>query len=148
MSMLESSRVDEVVVDVLVVEDEADMRTGIVELLDSAELAVAWAANGAEALELIDAGVRPRLLLLDMQMPVMDGWAFLAERRRRNELKAVPVLLTTALDRVQIFPADVVACLQKPVAPEQLLDIVRKYAHPEPVVSSQEHCLRALTAAR
>jgi CheY-like chemotaxis protein len=127
------SESEQVVVDVLVVEDDEEMRTGMVELLDSEQLAVGWATNGREALKLVEAGVRPRLLVLDMQMPVMDGWKFLEERRTHEVLREVPVLLTTGLDRVQILPSDVVACLHKPVEPDVLLDVVRQYAHSEPV---------------
>ena len=140
----------QVLVDVLVVEDDADMRNGIVDLLDSEGLAVAWAANGREALELADAGVRPRLLLLDMQMPVMDGWTMLEERRNHPVLRSVPVVLTTALDRLHIVPNDVVACLQKPVDPDRLLEIVEQHAHAEPVLrsgaGSHAHYLDALSA--
>jgi CheY-like chemotaxis protein len=141
---------DRWVVDVLVVEDEADMRAGIVELLDGDGFAVGWAANGQEALDLIEEGVRPRLLLLDMQMPVMDGWTLLELRRNHPVLRGVPVVLTTALDRLHIVPDDVVACLQKPVDPDRLLDVVRQHAHAEPVLRAaaggHTHYLHALSA--
>jgi CheY-like chemotaxis protein len=140
----------QVVVDVLVVEDDADMRANMVELLDADHLAVAWAGNGSEALELIEAGVRPRLLLLDMQMPVMDGWTLLEQRRNHPVLRTIPVVLTTGLDRLHIVPGDVVACVQKPVDPDQLIDLVRQHAHVEPVVRPADggyaHYLHALSA--
>jgi CheY-like chemotaxis protein len=152
MSNQGGSEKGQVVVDVLVVEDDADMRAGMVELLDEAGLAVGWAANGREALDLTEAGVRPRLLLLDMQMPVMEGWTLLEQRRKHPVLRSVPVILTTALDRLHIVPNDVVACLQKPVDPDQLIEIVRQHAHAEPVLrsaaGSHAHYLDALSAMR
>ncbi len=152
MPTKQSSVSEQVVVDVLVVEDDEETRTGMVELLDSEELAVGWAANGAEVFRLVDAGVRPRLLLLDMQMPVMDGWTFLKERRNHSVLGAVPVLLTSGLDRLQVVPGEVVAFLSKPVAPEALLEVVRQYAHPQPIVRAvpggHDYYLHALSEAR
>jgi CheY-like chemotaxis protein len=121
----------QVVVDVLVVEDDPEMRAATLELLDGAGYAVAWAANGAEVFDLVRAGVRPRLLLLDMQMPVLDGWAFLERRRKYRWLRSIPVVLTTALDRVQLVPDDVVAFMQKPVDPQRLLEMVRRHTRPD-----------------
>jgi CheY-like chemotaxis protein len=141
---------DRLVVDVLVVEDDADMRAGMVDLLDGDGLAIAWASNGREAIDLIEQGVRPRLLLLDMQMPIMDGWTMLERRRNHPVLRGVPVVLTTGLDRLHIVPDDVVACLQKPVDPDRLLDLVRQHASAEPVLraraGSHTHYLHALSA--
>jgi CheY-like chemotaxis protein len=146
MPTLETPENSQVVVDVLVVEDDGETRTGMVELLDAAELAVAWAANGREALELIRAGVRPRLLMLDMQMPIMDGWMVLARRRKDPLLRSIPVVLTTGLDRVQVAPGEVVACLQKPTDPDRVLEIVRQYAvsYPPTIGRSHGHYLDAL----
>ena len=59
-------------------------RDGLVSLLEAEGFPVRSAGNGREALDLLEsAAVAPRLILLDLMMPVMDGWQFLAERRRR-----------------------------------------------------------------
>jgi CheY-like chemotaxis protein len=60
---------------ILVVDDDPTILATIAELLDLEGYAVATAANGAEALEYVRRD-SPRLVLLDMRMPVMDGWAF------------------------------------------------------------------------
>jgi CheY-like chemotaxis protein len=141
----------QVVVDALVVDDDPEMRTAMTELLDGAGFAVAWAGNGAEVFELIRAGVRPRVLLLDMQMPVLDGWSFLERRRKYRFLRSIPVVLTTALDRVQLVPDDVVAFVQKPVDPDRLVDVVRRHARTDrkepPTRQSHSYYLNALVGS-
>jgi CheY-like chemotaxis protein len=148
MAILGKRAEKQVVVDALVVEDDPEMRTAMLELLDGAGFAAAWASNGAEVFDLVRAGVRPRVLLLDMQMPVLDGWSFLERRRKYRWLRSVPVVLTTALDRVQLVPDDVVAFLQKPVDPDRLLDLVRRHARPDgqqpPARQSHAYYLNAL----
>jgi CheY-like chemotaxis protein len=62
---------------ILVVDDEAVTRASLATLLARAGYQVMSAANGAEALQVLRAGQRPDLVLLDMIMPVSDGWAFL-----------------------------------------------------------------------
>jgi CheY-like chemotaxis protein len=58
---------------ILVVDDDPTIRAAVAELLEVEDYAVAVAANGMEALEIV-ARVRPRLVVLDMRMPVLDGW--------------------------------------------------------------------------
>src|SRR3954454_633664 len=72
-----SPSVEAVPIDVLVIEDDGLVRQTMTEVLDDAGYAVANGENGQDALDLIDAGVEPRLILLDLRMPVMDGWEFL-----------------------------------------------------------------------
>lgn len=88
---------------VLVVDDQADVRLLLSHLLRAAGLAVVEAADGPEALALLDAGERAEVIVLDVQMPDMDGWTTLEEIRRRRG-PSTPVLLCT----VKSSPADVV----------------------------------------
>src|SRR5690242_17682160 len=72
--------------DVLVVEDDAEALTGVLDVLRFEGLSAEGARDGGEALEMLKAGASPNLLLLDLTMPVMDGWEFC----RRLEEPDVP----------------------------------------------------------
>jgi CheY-like chemotaxis protein len=113
------------IVDVLVVEDEPELRDTVAELLDDIGLAVATAAHGGEALALVDGRLRPRLILLDLEMPVMDGWEFLRERKQRPELRATPIALFTSKDDEPIVRHQVDTRIEKPAAMKELLAAVQ-----------------------
>jgi len=80
---------------ILVVEDEPDIADILSAYLERAGLRVARAENGRRALDL-HLSLNPDLLLLDVQMPVMDGWRVLSELRHRGD---TPVIMLTALDQ-------------------------------------------------
>ena len=85
---------------ILVVEDDFAIRETIFEVLDCEGFRVTCAANGAEALlrldEAFEAGDCPGLILLDLMMPVMDGWEFRQAQRRDPRLAAIPVIVLSA----------------------------------------------------
>jgi CheY-like chemotaxis protein len=82
---------------VLVVEDDADIRESVRELLESEGLTVSVAANGREALaHLNEAETLPDLVLLDLMMPVMDGFAFRERQRADTRLAGIPVVVLSA----------------------------------------------------
>ena len=83
--------------DVLIVEDELEMRELIRHALEKHGWKVAEASNGAAGLAEVDRAV-PRMILLDLNMPVMDGFTFLQELRTRAECRDVPVVVLTARD--------------------------------------------------
>ncbi len=83
--------------DVLVVDDDDDTRQRLRQGLEKNGWGVAEAANGHEALDEVDRAL-PRLILLDLAMPVMDGFEFLRRLRERPGCGAVPVVVLTALD--------------------------------------------------
>jgi CheY-like chemotaxis protein len=87
----------------------------------------AMAANGREALDYLRRGSAPRLILLDLMMPVMDGWEFRREQQRDPAIADVPVVVLSALDRGRA--ADVIAddFLKKPLDFDRLLRLVRSY---------------------
>ena len=80
---------------VLVVEDNDDLRGLLRDVLDDAGFEVEAVANGAEALEIVH-DWQPAAIVLDLMMPVMDGAAFLRERRQVPGLASVPALVLTA----------------------------------------------------
>ncbi len=81
---------------ILIVDDDATILISVAELLELEGYAVATAANGAGALELTHS-LRPLLLLLDMRMPVLDGWAYAREVRHRGLAPRI-VIMTAAQD--------------------------------------------------
>jgi CheY-like chemotaxis protein len=85
------------------------------------------AANGEEALRLLAAGPAPDLILLDMLMPVLDGWHFL--ERLRQEATRPPVVVTTAAGVLSREWAEAHGCagfVRKPVETDELLAEVRR----------------------
>jgi len=91
---------------VLLVDDDLDIREILPETLADMGFDVVTAANGLEALTLVgQMPVRPSVILLDLMMPVMDGYGFLEERRKKPEIASIPVAIITAghgIDKVRI----------------------------------------------
>lgn len=111
---------------ILVVEDEADLRALMVGLLEGDGYEAVGASNGEEALALLRAGtVRPCLILLDLMMPRMDGWAFRAAQRRDPALAPIPVVVVTGYgSQLETRPLGAVATVAKPFNLDALLEIV------------------------
>jgi CheY-like chemotaxis protein len=116
---------------VLVVEDEADLRTSLVELLSVWGYRVSSARDGVEALERLRAGQEPVLMLLDLQMPVMNGDQVLAEVSRHPPERPLRIIVLSAnLDVERREGLDhVAAALNKPVLPERLHATVDAEVH-------------------
>jgi len=81
---------------ILVVDDDPTILATVSEVLDMEGFAVMTATNGAEALVAVDQAV-PSLVLLDMRMPVLDGWGFMRAIRARG-LNLTVVVMTAAAD--------------------------------------------------
>lgn len=79
--------------EILVVEDDADIREDLADLLRDRGYRVATAGNGAEALEYLRSRCRPCMILLDLMMPVMNGWEFRRRLLADRDLAQVPVVL-------------------------------------------------------
>jgi CheY-like chemotaxis protein len=115
---------------VMIVEDDRDLRESITEVLEDNEYCPIAAANGKEAMEqLKSSSEKPCVILLDIMMPVMDGWQFRAAQERDPELSEIPVIVLTAHGNIEeaesgMHPA---ACLKKPVALEVLLGTVEQF---------------------
>jgi CheY-like chemotaxis protein len=108
--------------DVLVVDDDPDLRESIAEILRLRGYRVRTCSNGKEALAAVEAAA-PALLLLDLMMPVIDGWTVLARLRAAATLLPLErVVVMTACDAGA--PPDV-RTLSKPFAVKELLGVVR-----------------------
>lgn len=108
---------------ILIVEDDADLRESVAQTLAGEGYDVATARNGREALELI-ARTRPDLILLDLMMPVMSGWEFRERQLRHPELASIPVVVMTATPSLEAAAIDAVDLLLKPVRLNDLLATV------------------------
>lgn len=112
--------------EVLVVDDDADIREGVAEVLALAGYSVITAENGRAALELLSGPRLPALILLDLMMPEMDGWAVLSALRADRRLAAVPVVILTAMERSRAPQA--AGYLRKPFDLDDLLAAVERHA--------------------
>jgi CheY-like chemotaxis protein len=111
---------------ILLVEDDQDVREAIQQALEFEGYQVRTARHGDEALQALRTGTRPALILLDLMMPVMDGWEFLKRRAEQPELTGTPVIVFSAAgDRAT--PSGVSAIIRKPVDLDVLSESVRPY---------------------
>jgi CheY-like chemotaxis protein len=81
---------------VLVVEDDREQRESLCAMLDFEGFDHAEAANGQEALDYLDRSCAPCVVLLDLDMPVMNGWVFRAQQLADERLSSIPVVVVTA----------------------------------------------------
>jgi CheY-like chemotaxis protein len=109
---------------ILVVEDRADTRDALRFLLQVEGYRVSVAANGREALNYLHNAEPPFVILLDLNMPVMDGWQFRQEQRLDPDLAAIPVILLSADDHLPQTAAALGAAgyFPKPIPFDALLE--------------------------
>jgi signal transduction histidine kinase len=110
----------------LLVEDDGELRSSLAELLRSDGYEVVGAANGSEALEYLKQAPAPDLILLDLMMPVKDGWQFRIEQKRDPNISAIPVLAISADDTPKAVAIDAEMYLKKPFQYTTLLDAIRR----------------------
>jgi CheY-like chemotaxis protein len=113
-------------VTVLVVDDEEAIRLTLVGVLELEGYVVRTAANGAEALAAVEAEL-PCAVLLDMRMPVLDGWGFAAALRDRG--LHVPIAVMTAAQNAQLWCDEIGAdvCLSKPFDLDAVVATVARF---------------------
>jgi CheY-like chemotaxis protein len=111
---------------IMVVDDDDDIRDALGEVLRAAGHTVVSACNGHEALELLRQNQSVCLVLLDLMMPVMDGYRFLEAQKRDPEIAGVPVAIITAgtaeRERIERTPL-----LRKPIKLQTLMSLIAKY---------------------
>jgi len=112
---------------VAIIEDDSEFRDMLRELLEEEQYRVVALSNGAEALETLRGDTLPNVILLDVSMPVMDGFDFLRFRNDDPQLAAVPVVLVTNAkphERPTIGVNDVV---RKPIDIDEILFAIKRY---------------------
>jgi CheY-like chemotaxis protein len=116
---------------ILVVDDDTSIRSFVEMALDGEGYAVSTATNGAQALA-VTGQLQPDLILLDMRMPIMDGWTFARRYREKDGPHAPIVVITAATDageRAAEIDAD--GFLGKPFDLDELLGLVLRYVTPD-----------------
>ena len=109
---------------VLVVDDDQSQRDMVAELLRAEGFAPMTAPNGADALTRLRSGLAAKVILLDLRMPVMDGWAFLRAQRNDPALAHIPVVVTTG-EACKPFEGEADAVFAKPIDATRLMACVR-----------------------
>jgi CheY-like chemotaxis protein len=125
---------------IVVVDDDNDVREAICEILHGEGYATTAATNGQEAIEwLRSSSERPELIILDLMMPVMDGWTFLSGIESDPRLKNIPVAMMSAhpsirteLMRARNANDPIRLLLPKPLHVLRLLSTVRTLCAPLP----------------
>ena len=110
----------------LIVEDDEDIQTDVAELLRDEGYDVVVAHHGADALRILRAGLVPSLILLDLMMPIMDGWQFRTEQLQDPVLARIPVVLFSGAGDVHKYAVDmnVAGYVSKPIKLEHLFRTV------------------------
>jgi CheY-like chemotaxis protein len=117
---------------ILLIEDDESIREVTEELLRAEGYDVTVTANGKEALETLRSmNPLPKLILLDLMMPVMDGWQFMEMKRLDSRLNAIPVVAFSALEERKISAAQTDDVIRKPINPSVMIKIIKKYCSPE-----------------
>ena len=117
--------------EILVVEDDPSGREVLVDILEAEGYRVASAANGQEALDRLQCGFRPRVILLDLVMPVMNGAEFRRRQQQDPALAAIPVIVMTGVQDSpqQAFAVAAGHYFLKPYNAGELLDTIAHYCH-------------------
>ena len=116
----------------LVIDDDHDILLSLQDVLEVEGYHVITASSGREALEYLRQGLRPDLILLDLMMPEVSGWAFRAWQRADPALASIPVVVVSGqgLSAQQVSQLGVAGYLPKPVDLDMLLDTVARFTSP------------------
>jgi CheY-like chemotaxis protein len=125
----------------LVVEDDADIRDALDGLLSLEGFRIAGCGNGREALDWLRTSPKPDVILLDLMMPVMDGWQFRVAQKDDPEFSNIPVVALSADATAKAAAIDADAYLKKPVDYETLIDTIDRL-----LVASEHRELQARLA--
>lgn len=128
--------------EILLVEDDRDVREAIAEVLEQEGYVVSLAKTGLDAVRhLKTAEQMPAAILLDLMMPVMDGWEFWSVQQGNPDWADVPVVIlsanTHAAERAQSLRA--LACLRKPIDIDELLGILLRLGNDAAPSSERSH---------
>jgi CheY-like chemotaxis protein len=114
---------------ILVVEDDSTLRNAMGDLLGEEGIPATCAENGQVGLDLLRAGARPCLVLLDLQMPFVDGLTFRRRQLEDPRFAGIPVVVMTgqASEEGEAETLGVSLYMRKPVAPGRVLGVVEQY---------------------
>jgi CheY-like chemotaxis protein len=114
---------------ILIVEDDADIQESVADILSLEGYQIFRANHGADALQQLKAGIKVQLILLDLMMPVMDGFQFRERVLKDDGLSTIPILIMSADGHVKEKLARIgaKAYLQKPVDMDDLIRSVKTH---------------------
>ena len=116
---------------VLIVDDDHGIRGVLTQILQDEGHSVSTASNGLEALQTLRKSLRPCVILLDLMMPVMNGWEFMNRRSQEEDgISDIPVVVISADQRAREKATAIGAedCLEKPIDLNRLIDTVERYS--------------------
>ena len=111
---------------VLIVDDDAAVRRTMARFLDVSGFSVVEADNGRAALTYLQDGGRPSVIVLDLRMPVMDGWAFRKQQRLDPAFSAIPVIILSGADTDRFSELEADATFEKPASFQTIVKCVRQ----------------------
>lgn len=111
---------------ILIVEDDEDIRTAMIEVIENEGYPTMSAPNGAEALKLLRSAPLPCLIFLDMMMPVMNGREFLAEVTKDEKFSEIPIVVVSA-NAAQANVAGAREFLKKPIDLDTVIRLVEQF---------------------
>ncbi len=111
---------------VLVVDDDPNLVRLMSKFLTLEGFAPVPAANGEEALRYLRGGGDASVILLDLRMPVMDGWTFRKEQRGDPGLAGIPIVVLSGMESDTIHEMEAAAAFHKPVSFPEVVGVVRK----------------------
>jgi CheY-like chemotaxis protein len=109
---------------ILLIDDNQDLLDVLAALLGARGFTTIMARNGLEALEFLENSPPPAVILLDLNMPVMDGREFLARKVEIPKIAAIPVIISTASPEQAPMNLPI---LRKPFEPQKLIQVVNQY---------------------
>jgi CheY-like chemotaxis protein len=115
--------------ELLIVDDDRELLDALADTLQESGFAVAKAMNGREALDRLQRAPLPAAVLLDLNMPVMNGWQFCAAKKADAALRGVPVIVLSAAakkDPASPYYLDVDEIVTKPIEMDELLGAIRR----------------------
>jgi CheY-like chemotaxis protein len=111
---------------ILIVDDDPDIRDSLREVLEDEGYTVNSVANGREALEYLHHSPRPCVILLDLMMPVMDGWQFRREQKQDPAIATIPLIVITATGKRPVL-IDADELVMKPLDLGRLFEAIERY---------------------
>jgi CheY-like chemotaxis protein len=127
---------------ILLVEDDHALRETLSDVLSDQGYDVACACNGQEALDRLGQELPPDLILLDLIMPVMDGWAFRDAQRRSPALAGIPMVVLSASfqpDSPRVRALGAQAVLAKPIGLDRLIAALQRILAAQPPQPAMAH---------
>jgi CheY-like chemotaxis protein len=115
--------------EILIVEDDSALREALAQVLSDEGYELLTARDGLEAVNCLKMGNRPDVILLDLSMPVVNGWEFRMFQKRDPELATIPVILITAggYSREEVAWLEPSALIAKPIDLDLLLADIRRF---------------------